>query len=149
MDLKAASEQLINAMNFSVDPCDDFYEFACGRYNAEEKEDTDPIDMATEEHRLRLKSKTSQASANYSISELLDDPTPSNSTAIEKLKIFYKSCLKNGAGSTMRDLAFDLLKVDLFSLFSTFLSATRRMADSSSNHLASKEFRFHQIATGC
>lgn len=83
----AKSKEILNHMNLSANPCEDFYEYACGNWN---KYHT-PTGKSEEETQDTLLEKK----INKDLHHLLDEnATIEDSTAARKVKVFYKSCLE-------------------------------------------------------
>ncbi|XP_064011881.1 kell blood group glycoprotein isoform X2 [Pogoniulus pusillus] len=78
--------RLLNSRNNSVDPCEDFYKYACGRWEGKDSSQTteeslNVFDVLLEENQLILK-------------RLLESPQPrARGSAKEKAIQFYRSCM--------------------------------------------------------
>ncbi|CAL1540751.1 unnamed protein product [Lymnaea stagnalis] len=78
--------QIMWGMDFTADPCEDFFQYACGQWNKkhvipEEKPSYSTFDKVHDDVQIILRA-------------LLEEPkTPKDSGAIVKAKILYKSCL--------------------------------------------------------
>uniref|UniRef100_A0A1I7YMG0 Peptidase_M13 domain-containing protein n=1 Tax=Steinernema glaseri TaxID=37863 RepID=A0A1I7YMG0_9BILA len=81
----AVSTFLLNSMNQSVDPCDDFYEYACGNYGINNDYDSGRTSVST--------LKKAQQDIYKKMIELYKDRTNCGSTAIEKVKIAFRKCI--------------------------------------------------------
>ncbi|KAI1283102.1 Membrane metallo-endopeptidase-like 1 [Halotydeus destructor] len=86
-----ASSQLMANMDVSIDPCDDFYQYSCGRWSSrhpipEDKSNFDTFGVMKDE----LKDKLSQL-----LTEAMDDSK--DSTAIKNAKTLYQSCMNESA----------------------------------------------------
>lgn len=103
-DCVKAAARLIESMDTSVDPCNDFFEYACGSWNklndiSEDRTSYDTFSKLRDLIHLQLK-------------DLLEKPTSEKDTdATLKAKRFYMSCI-NETVIDERDLkpAFDLLQ---------------------------------------
>ncbi|KAH7701046.1 Peptidase family M13 containing protein, partial [Aphelenchoides avenae] len=80
-----ASKLLLDAMNESVNPCDDFYEFACGRWVA-----TNQLKPGEPERSIVTETK---ARVDQQVKGLLDECAYSNSKAINAVKSLYDMCM--------------------------------------------------------
>uniref|UniRef100_A0A1I8AB61 Peptidase_M13_N domain-containing protein n=1 Tax=Steinernema glaseri TaxID=37863 RepID=A0A1I8AB61_9BILA len=82
-----ASEILGSAVNLSVDPCDDFYSYACGNW------------VKTAKLSYGRTRKDAQDDTTHDVVKnmivLLNDSTDSGSKAINGLKIAYKKCMSD------------------------------------------------------
>lgn len=75
-----AANFMLNNLNQSVSPCENFYQFACGTWLDERPEEKDHFTMAYEK-------------MLSDISDLVKNPIDDNELAIKKnLKIYYQSC---------------------------------------------------------
>lgn len=76
-----ASNFIVDYLNQTINPCENFYEFACGNQYHQHKENTDHFTMAYDK---MLKD----------ISEIFYEPIDTNnSETVKNFKRFYKSCL--------------------------------------------------------
>ncbi|KHJ98326.1 peptidase family M13 [Oesophagostomum dentatum] len=76
---------MINAMNTSVNPCEDFYEFACGTWNEDHPIPDDMSGFGTFSHvreQVRLQLRV-----------LLEQEVTSESKSINMARIAYKTCM--------------------------------------------------------
>ncbi|KAI1699239.1 peptidase family m13 domain-containing protein [Ditylenchus destructor] len=80
-----ASDMFKNSVNETVDPCDDFYEFACGKWVANNKI---PDDLTSYGHFTELREKV-----NMELKNLYEDSEVSTATSINTLKQIYKGCM--------------------------------------------------------
>ncbi|CAJ0606403.1 unnamed protein product [Cylicocyclus nassatus] len=80
-----ASEILRNSINFSVDPCEDFYEFTCGNWIASHPI---PKDKDSYDHDEILKDKVLEQ-----LRGLYESNDTFGSKAVNVLKTFYKKCM--------------------------------------------------------
>lgn len=97
-DFRATQSKLMQSfMNTSINPCENFYDYACGNW---EKMNPIPND--------KWKFSTTQALQRdllYKLKELLSEAIDENEmkadppSAINKAKLFYKNCLKQEAAS--------------------------------------------------
>ncbi len=83
------AHQILENLDTSIDPCEDFHEFSCGSFikNQRIPEDQSKLDVFDV---LRIK-------LGYSLSDLLNNPISNNSDDIEatiKAKKLYQSCIK-------------------------------------------------------
>ncbi|KAI6184380.1 Phosphate-regulating neutral endopeptidase [Aphelenchoides bicaudatus] len=83
--LKNAAELLRGSLNESVDPCDSFFDFSCGGWISE---NPIPRDRSYYDRYTKLSEQISKQ-----VKALYDDPTPSTSLSINKLKNFYHVCM--------------------------------------------------------
>lgn len=83
------SSRILNALNDSVDPCDDFYEFACGKLirNTRLPETKDSQTVFSEIQNM--------VNAQV-ISILMKEPEPNEPNALKLAKIFTKACVNDG-----------------------------------------------------
>ncbi|XP_064469223.1 endothelin-converting enzyme 1-like [Ornithodoros turicata] len=90
------SNGLNNALNRSVHPCTDFYQFVCGRW--------DKINMKSvlDKHGEDFFQQLTEAIGRI-------DPPASNQSAVEKAVKFYKTCIDIASGSRTGVTAFTAL----------------------------------------
>lgn len=77
-------------MDTAADPCDDFYQYACGRWNLknsipEDRSGFDTFEMLRDNLEVVLRDLLLEP----------DDPSE-NETAIDKTKILFRSCMNEG-----------------------------------------------------
>ncbi|KAE9555968.1 hypothetical protein FO519_000824 [Halicephalobus sp. NKZ332] len=84
MGFMKAAAILKGSMNESIDPCEDFFEFTCGKWMVN---NPIPDDLATYTHFEELREKVKKEMRN-----LYEDKVPSTSNAINKLKKIYATC---------------------------------------------------------
>lgn len=75
-------------MDTSVDPCDDFYKFACGNYRKEEK----PSDVQALDNYYPIATATLN-SLKFNIEKNVTEHDPN---AFKLLKTFYNTCMDKG-----------------------------------------------------
>ncbi|KAK6018121.1 hypothetical protein OSTOST_16307, partial [Ostertagia ostertagi] len=80
-----AANNIINALNTSVDPCEDFYEFACGSWN---EDHPIPDDMSAFGTFSFVREQVRQQ-----LRVLLEQEVTSKSTSINMARIAYKTCM--------------------------------------------------------
>lgn len=83
-----ASSRIINSMNLSADPCDDFYSFACGSWDEDHIISDDQSSVSTFNDLRDDVSKTLKKVLEGETSALLEDKT-----SVQKAKDFYASCM--------------------------------------------------------
>ncbi|XP_035230513.1 neprilysin-1-like, partial [Stegodyphus dumicola] len=102
--IKAAA-RLLEKMDPSVDPCDDFYQFACGNYLSS--------NTVPDDHYLRSTIQTMQDDLYVTLKKLVEQPVSVNdSDAILKVKKLYTSCMntssiEDGSVKVLRELLTD------------------------------------------
>ncbi|KAI6194124.1 Neprilysin-1 [Aphelenchoides besseyi] len=97
-----ASEILQESLNESVDPCTDFFQYACGGWIAK---NPIPKDRSYYDRYTKL-----SESVNREIKALYDEDIQTNSTAIKKLKQFYSACMNT---EVLNDIKTDELLENL------------------------------------
>ncbi|KAL3123466.1 hypothetical protein niasHT_004638 [Heterodera trifolii] len=100
-----AAELFRNSLDERVDPCDDFFEFSCGKWVVN---NPIPSDLSSYGHFSELREKV-----NSEMRELFDDPEPSSSNAINTLKQLYRGCM-NVAGLSSRKSSELMAHVEKF-----------------------------------
>ncbi|VDO57666.1 unnamed protein product, partial [Haemonchus placei] len=80
-----AANNIINALNTSVNPCEDFYEFACGSWN---EDHPIPDDMSTFGTFSFVREQVRQQ-----LRVLLEQEVTSQSVSINMARIAYKTCM--------------------------------------------------------
>ncbi|CAD5215091.1 unnamed protein product [Bursaphelenchus xylophilus] len=80
-----AADLFKSSINNTVDPCDDFFEYACGTWISN---NSIPKDLTSYGHFSELREKV-----NKEMKDLYESPAKSSSSAINKLKLFYKACM--------------------------------------------------------
>lgn len=83
-----ASSRIINSMDLSVDPCNNFWEFACGSWNEDHIISDDQSSVSTFNDLRDDVSKTLKKVLEGETSALLKDKT-----SVKKAKDFYASCM--------------------------------------------------------
>lgn len=81
-----ASAQIIDKMDTSVDPCNDFYEFSCGNYV---RTKSVPHDRLSRNILQEI-----QDQIYIDMKNLLEEEDRNNSAAVSKAKLFYGSCMR-------------------------------------------------------
>lgn len=84
--VKTASA-LLSAMDLNVDPCQDFFTFACGNWNknhliSDDRSSISTFEVMADNLQVILKSLLEEAASTY------------DNSATIKAKTFYKSCMK-------------------------------------------------------
>ncbi|OQV17917.1 Neprilysin-11 [Hypsibius exemplaris] len=99
----SAAEHLNKAMNRNINPCDDFYEFACGGWNRTEPM---PDDKATWSVFDILDRELLRNLKTILITDEVVIPGGLEATATEKMQAYFKSCINEEAIETagIRDL---------------------------------------------
>lgn len=82
-----ASSYFLNRIDQSINPCDDFYQFACGKFL---KETIIPDDMTAE----NIINTVNMKIRKQILSLLVEEPKESEMNAVKLAKTFYKSCMK-------------------------------------------------------
>lgn len=77
---------MLNYMDETIDPCDDFYEFACGKYV---HETTIPEDKSSKSSFSIVQDKVDEQLKNV----LTEEALPNESKPFQLAKIFTKTCL--------------------------------------------------------
>ncbi|CAI5443251.1 unnamed protein product [Caenorhabditis angaria] len=78
----------LNNMNVDVNPCDDFYEYACGRFNSE--------NLIAEDAKKVTPSSQILKKFEENLQKFLKSPLKKNASKSRKfIKTFYDSCLKS------------------------------------------------------
>lgn len=82
---KKVAQEILNSLNTSVDPCDNFYEYACGNWVKEHK-----IPKFHTQY-----SRISELSENNEkvLMDSLKQDQPTDNEPIKKVKLFYRSCM--------------------------------------------------------
>uniref|UniRef100_A0AC34FHN9 Uncharacterized protein n=1 Tax=Panagrolaimus sp. ES5 TaxID=591445 RepID=A0AC34FHN9_9BILA len=96
-----AAAILRRSINESADPCEDFFEFTCGKWVAE---NPIPDDLTSYGHFTELREKVIKE-----MKDLYNDKTPSSSKAINTLKQIHTACMDIEAINSRK--SYDLLKV--------------------------------------
>ncbi|XP_065222394.1 neprilysin-like isoform X2 [Planococcus citri] len=106
---KRSEQHLLNSINFSVNPCDNFYEFACGNWKAVHQLD----DKMTGTNAFRIL----QEELKYKIQHYLDSDDEKNEPlALHQARKMYRQCLDeaNSNKTTLfGEIAQTLQKVNL------------------------------------
>ncbi|XP_043274148.1 neprilysin isoform X3 [Venturia canescens] len=79
-----ASKRMLVSMNTGVDPCTDFYQFACGNFR-----DREPYQPSSSFSMLQIQ-------VDRHIEKMLVNETGKMTGVFEKLGLFYESCLRFG-----------------------------------------------------
>uniref|UniRef100_A0A914CI21 Uncharacterized protein n=1 Tax=Acrobeloides nanus TaxID=290746 RepID=A0A914CI21_9BILA len=95
---RQAAAQFSAAINQSADPCDDFFQFSCGKWVANNQI---PSDLTSYGHLYELREKVLKV-----MNQLYEDSTPSSSNAINKLKHIFHSCMDIDALNNRKSLDF-------------------------------------------
>ncbi|EFO88687.1 hypothetical protein CRE_06583 [Caenorhabditis remanei] len=80
-----AATHFLNAMNTSVDPCEDFFEFACGQWNDQHPIPDDMFGFGTFAY--------AREQVRQQLRVLLEQETISESESINMARATYKSCM--------------------------------------------------------
>jgi len=83
-----ASSRILNSMDLNADPCNDFFEFACGSWNEDHIISDDQSQVSTFNDLRDDVSKTLKKVLEEETSDLLKDKT-----SVQKAKEFYASCM--------------------------------------------------------
>lgn len=82
------AERMKSRMDPNVKPCDNFYQFACGKFQPKIPDDKTHIDDFT----------ILEDSLKDKLLDIMDEkPKPSDSFAAKLIKTFYQSCMNTGA----------------------------------------------------
>lgn len=92
MDLKKSNfsaSSLLSAMDRTVPPCSDFFQYACGTWNLfhtipEDRSSINPFEVLSDQLQVILKKV------------LEEPPNGQDNNATLKAKLFYKSCMDIG-----------------------------------------------------
>ncbi|VDK84850.1 unnamed protein product [Onchocerca ochengi] len=84
-DYIKAAYYLLSSMNQTVDPCDDFFEYACGRWISEH-----PI---PDDHSAYEVSSTIRERVAQRMKKLYDSKKPTGSKAMDAVKMIYQACM--------------------------------------------------------
>ncbi|CAG5100894.1 Similar to Nep1: Neprilysin-1 (Drosophila melanogaster), partial [Cotesia congregata] len=77
---KKTADEIISAMNQTMDPCENFFKYACGNWHS---------GMSHKSHFHILNNRT-----NLRVKEIFESPwTPQDSSALTKAKKIYKACM--------------------------------------------------------
>ena len=86
---RGAASAILNNIDLSVDPCDDFYQFSCGSF-------VKNVHVPQGENHYNLLKKF-ELETNSRVVELLASPLDDKDfEATVKAKNYYQLCLKNG-----------------------------------------------------
>ncbi|CAG7701489.1 unnamed protein product [Allacma fusca] len=88
-DCKMAGRLLLSTMDTGIDPCEDFYQFACGNLNWSSNSYLDHTTLN------RQRTLVDLIDATTSIGEDPDEPA-----AVIQMKIFYDSCVTNNVSAS-------------------------------------------------
>lgn len=80
-----AADRFLKSMNSKIDPCQDFYEFACGNWNEYNKI---PADLASYGHFAAMREKVTKE-----MKSLYESRATSTSKAINDLRQIYHECM--------------------------------------------------------
>ncbi|EFO26887.1 hypothetical protein LOAG_01595 [Loa loa] len=89
-----AAYYLLSSMNRTVNPCDDFFEYACGRWIAEHPI---PSDLGTYEVSQLVREKVARK-----MKELYDSKQSTNSKAMDAVKTIYQACMDTDRLNSMQ-----------------------------------------------
>ncbi|GBM83844.1 Membrane metallo-endopeptidase-like 1, partial [Araneus ventricosus] len=85
-----AASRMLDKMDPTVEPCDNFYQFACGNYLSR--------NTVPDDHYLKSTIQTMQDDMYVTLKKLVEQPvTPNDTEAILKVKRLYTSCMNTSS----------------------------------------------------
>nr|CDQ06955.1 Bm11217 [Brugia malayi] len=105
-----AAYYLLSSMNQTVNPCDDFFEYACGRWVSEHPI---PSDLGAYEVSASIREKVA-----LKMKELYDSKQSTTSKAMDTVKTIYKTCMDTNRLQNMqgREIAEAIEKLQFLNL---------------------------------
>lgn len=102
---------MLSYMDLTADPCDDFYQYACGNWH---KNNPIPQDKAGYDIFELLRE-----SLDIVLRDLLMEPSDNNTyEAVVKARVYYESCMNEGTRNYPIRLTYSLVKeLDLLDMF--------------------------------
>ncbi|XP_055944796.1 endothelin-converting enzyme 1-like isoform X2 [Argiope bruennichi] len=85
-----AASRMLDKMDPTIEPCDNFYQFACGNYLSR--------NTVPDDHYLKSTIQTMQDDMYVTLKKLVEQPvTPNDTEAILKVKRLYTSCMNTSS----------------------------------------------------
>lgn len=107
-DCVQASASMFSSMNTDVDPCEDFYEFACGNWANENRRPSDRSSWSQFAVLSERNQYIIRTLLEGHVDELAADPLPATTDPFAKAAALYRSCL--AAESAQDAEGIDLIK---------------------------------------